>query len=103
MLGSSLILLDNIIYKPFGIRWHVFGDSLILSWLYCENAKPPDGFYIKLQEFNSDGTMKIPEFVHVKDPESLSIDIHGLKPATKYFVKVNRYIDFIHNDHINVY
>lgn len=78
----------EFISKPLGVRWHILGDSLILSWLYSENAKPPDGFYVKLQEYKWDGTLGIPDFVHVKHPESMSVDIHGLKPGTKYHVKV---------------
>lgn len=57
--------------------------------MYSKRADLPVGFYVKLQESLSKGGLGPPQFIHVDTPRLLSTDIRGLKPHTRYYVKVN--------------
>ncbi len=58
----------------------------------------PKGFYIHVQEAPWNDILGPMSYVHVKDPTAHSIDIRGLKPKSRYIVKV-----YVTDYHYNYY
>ena len=93
VLKKLIVLYDFLnlasLAKPHSIKWHIIGDSLVLTWVYRKTAILPKGYYIHVQEAPwPQGVFGHVSYIHVKNPSAQSADLRGLKPNTRYYVKV---------------
>ena len=73
---------------PYGLKWHIRGDTVIIKWRYRKTAEVPIGYYVQVQESPTGGVLGPSDFIPVNNIDTLSTKIRGLKPRSRYFIKV---------------
>ena len=81
---------DLKLNRPYHIRWHIQGDTVVLNWKYRKSSPPPLGYYVQVQESLTKKPLGSLNFVRVDD-NSHSVEITGLKPHSLYHMKVYIY------------